>query len=429
MSDGEGTALKRFSPWFAVLIVLAMLVSACAKQAENTPAPSTPGASTPPKVQVQGVTDKEINIAAYGPLTGAASWIGLGTRDGLTLAFEEINKAGGIHGRQLKLTYLDDAYQVAQAQTVVRRITGEIKPFMVYSGSGSTVFVSVVDTLRESGLPVYNGFSGSAVVRKNPEVPNLFHGQAVSSTAFVKDLGTLLDQMKVKRVAVLHDVGEWGRSVCEPTVEELKKKGLAPLTIQTYKVGDTDFSGQLVAIRNSNAQIVVNCGHYPEASVILRQARELGVKAIFIGDTAQANPSVWERAGAAADNWLFNWYSPVFLSDEAGPMADFRAKYKARYPDAPAGRPNHADTFAYGDAHIIAKALKDAGPDLTKEKFMAAMKAIQNFQATPISAEASFNNPGNDGFSKTVWVLVRGGKTQVMGTPQIDEIAKLVGGL
>lgn len=385
--------------------------------------------SAAPAQSVQGVTDKEILIAAFGPLTGPASWIGLGTRDGFTLAIEEINKAGGIHGREIKLVYEDEAYQVAQAQTVVRRILSSTKPFLVYTGTGSTVFVSVADTLRDSKIPVYNGFSGSHAARKVPEVQNLFHGQAVSSAVFTTDLEKLLTDLNVKRVAVMHDVGEWGRSICVPTIEQLKKRGLTPLTIQNYKVGDTDFSGQLVAVRNANPQIVINCGHFPEASVILRQARELGVKALFIGDAAQANPSVWQRAGKATDNWMFNWYSPAFLSDEKGPMVDFRNKYKARYPNAPTGRPNHADTFSYGDAYIIAKALKDAGPKLTPEGFYAAMKKIKDFQPSPINAVASFDNPGNDGFNKTVWVLVQDGKTTVMGQAETAEVAKIVGGL
>ena len=386
-------------------------------------------ASAQGKAPVQGVTDKEILIGAVGPLTGPAIWMGLGTRDGFTLAIEEINKAGGIHGRQLKLVYEDDSYQVARAQTAVRRILSDTKPFLVFTGTGSTVFVSISDMLREAKIPVYNGFSGSINARKDPEVPLLFHGQAVSSTAFVADLDKLLTDLNVKRVAVMNDVGEWGRSLCEPTIEHLKKKGLAPLTVQNYKVGDTDFSGQLVPVRNANAQIVVNCGHFPEASIILKQAREMGVKSLFIGDAAQANPSVWARAGKAADNWIFNWFSPAYLSDETGPMVAFRAKYKARYPDAPLGRPNHADTFSYGDADLLSKAFRDAGPDLTPESFATAMKKIKNFQPTPITAAASFDNTGNDGFSKTLWVLVQDGKTSVVGPTQIKTVAGIISGL
>jgi len=386
-------------------------------------------ASAQGKTPVQGVTDKEILIAGFGPMTGPASWAGLGNRDGFTLAIEEINKAGGINGRQIKFVFEDDASQVARAQTVIRRILTEIKPFMVFSGTNSVVFTSVADTLREAKIPVYNGFSGSVAARKKPEAPYLFHGQAVPSTAYVVDLEKLLTEIGAKRVAILHDLHEWGRSLCEPSIEMLKKKGTPAVVVQTYKFGDTDFSGQLVAIRNANPQVVINCGSYPEAAIILKQAREIGVKSLFIGDAAQANASVWARAGKGADNFIFNWFSPAFLSDETGPMVPFRAKYKARYPDAPAGRPNHGDAFAYGDAYIIAKALKDAGPDLTPDSFAAALKNIKNFQPTPITGFGNFDNPGHEGFLKSVWILVQDGKTQVIGAPQLKTIAGMVGAL
>jgi ABC-type branched-subunit amino acid transport system substrate-binding protein len=379
---------------------------------------------------VPGVTEDEILIAGFGPLTGPASWIGLGTRDGLAMGFEEINENGGVHGRMLRLEWFDDQYEVAQAQTVIRRIVGDVEPFLVYSGTGSTVAVSVMDSLRESGIPAYNGFSGSPLSRKDEEAPNLFHGQAVSATWVIEDLMRLLEDLEVERVSVLHDVGEWGRSVCEPAIEALESDlGITPDTIQTYAVGDTDFTGQLIALRDADPQVIINCGHYPEAAVILSQARELGLDALFVGDTAQGNNSVWTRAGQAAENFIFNWYSPVFLTDPEGPMADFREKYEEQYPDAPEGRPAHSDTFAYGDAFIIAEALERAGENPTRESFQEAMKSLTDFQPTPINATANFDNPQNDGFQETVWMRVQDGQAVLIDDEQLAELREVVAGL
>ena len=407
----------RLGALFAVPL-MAMAVAGCGAEGDSG------------EGSVQGVTDDEILIAAFGPLTGPSSWIGLGTRDGLLMAVDEINAAGGIHGRKLRVEYFDDRYQVAQAQAVIRRIQSEVRPFMIYSGTGSTVFVSVADMLRQTGLPVYNGFSGSEIVRKEPEAPNMFHGQAVSARYVREDLVALLKDLGVERVAVMHDVGEWGRSVCEPSIEAMEEQlGLKPLTVQTYAAGDTDFSGQLVAIRNVNPQVIVNCGHYPEAAVIVAQARQLNVKALIIGDTAQGNDTVWKRAGDAAENFIFNWYSPYFLTDDEGPMNDFRKRYMEKYPDAPEGRPAHSDTFAYGDGLIIAEALKRAGRDLTPEKFIEAMKSIENFQASPITAVANFSNPGNDGFRESVWMRVKDGNAVRVDETNMSELKALIAGL
>jgi branched-chain amino acid transport system substrate-binding protein len=345
------------------------------------------------------------------------------------MAIEEINEAGGVHGRQLKLEWFDEAYEVATAQRLIRRLLSDVKPFMIYSGTGSTVFVSVHEMLRESGIPVYNGFSGSYLVRQDPEAPNMFHGHAVSAEWVQKGMLDLVQDLEAERVAVMHEVGEWGRSVCEPTIDLLKEVGVEPTTVETYTTGDTDFSGQLVSIRRTNPQVVVNCGLFPEAAVILQQARELGLQSIFIGDTAQANQSVWSRAGSAADNFIFNWYSPYFLTDEAGPMAEFRERYMERYPSAPEGRPAHSDTFAYGDARVIAEALERAGENPTHESFNEAMKTIVDFQTAPFNAHANFDNSRNDGFSVISFMRVIDGTPVNVDEQQLAELKEIVAGL
>lgn len=422
----------------AAVAVLGLALTACGGDDGATAAPDTTtdggdgtdgGDDAEPAASgdVPGVTDEEIVIAGFGPMTGGASWIGLGTRDGFTMGIDEINEAGGIHGRQIRLEYFDDQNEVAFAQNVLRRITGEIEPFMVFSGTGSTIFVSVADQLRELEIPVYNGFSGSPAGRQDPEVENMFHGQAVSATYVTRDQMALVEDLGAERVSVIHDVGEWGRSVCEPAIEALESElGITPDTVQTYQVGDTDFSGQLVALREADPDVVLNCGHYPEAAVILQQASELGLDALFIGDTAQGNATVWDRAGEAGEDFVFNWYSPVFLTDTTGPMADFREKYEERYPDAAEGRPAHSDTFSYGDAYIIAEALERAGEDLTVEKFLEAMKSLTDFQPTPINATADFSNPQNDGFQETVWMRVKDGEAVLVDDAEMEELRDLV---
>lgn len=419
----------RLKSRLALVGAVAMLAAACGGSASDTPAaPAAPAAPASNYVAPQGVTDDEIVIAAFGPMTGPVSWIGLGTRDGFTLAVEEINEAGGINGRKIRLEYFDDQNDVAYVQTVLRRITGEVKPFMVFSGSGSTIFVAVADQLRELGIPIYNGFSGSPLGRRDEEVDLMFHGQAVSGRYVTRDIIRLVQDLGTTNVAVIHDVGEWGRGVCLPTIEALGAVGITPAVVQTYAAGDTDYTGQLVAVRGSGADVVINCGHFPEAAVILQQAAELGVDAIFLGDTAQANSNVWERAGAAAEDFLFNWYSPVFLTDATGPMAEFRGRYSARYPSAPAGRPAHSDTFAYGDAYIIAEALKNAGPELTVEGFRNGMLSLNGFQPSPINASiGTFDNEARDGFEKTLWMRVKNGQAVLVDASNLAELKARIG--
>jgi len=85
----------------------------------------------------QGVTKDTILIGGFGPLTGPVAWIGLGSRDGINLAINEINSAGGVHGRKLKLIFEDDAASPSRALAAVKKLADQDKVFMLFSGAGS----------------------------------------------------------------------------------------------------------------------------------------------------------------------------------------------------------------------------------------------------------------------------------------------------
>lgn len=375
---------------------------------------ASPASEAPAAVEgsTQGITDDEIYIQGFGPLTGPASWVGLGNRDGFALAVKEINEAGGINGRMIRFEFADDEFEVSKAQGVVRKILDQDKPFLVYAGTGSTVFLSVADQLRAAGQATFNGFSGSEAARQTPEVPSLFHGEAVSTLWVTPAMIELVTaKLKATRVAIMSEDGEWGKTLCGAIVEELKQlPDIEIVTEQVYGAADTDFTGQLLAVKEANPQVVINCGLFPAAKIILRQANELGVEAQFIGDAGQANATVWAEAGEGAENWLFNWYQPQYLTDATGPMAEFREKFLAAYPDAPEGRPAHSDTFSYDAAYLIKMALDAAGPDLTQERFLEEMSKITDVNPTAISPNVNCSNERNECFVELNWMIVQNGQ-------------------
>jgi branched-chain amino acid transport system substrate-binding protein len=426
--------------WKKSLLALAastLVLSACSSESTDstatvespsaTEAAETAAETSAPEAYAvtQGITDDEIYIQGFGPITGPASWVGLGNRDGFSLAVDEINANGGIHGRQLRFDFADDEFEVSKAQGVVRKIIDQDKPFLVYSGTGSTVFLSVADQLREAKVPTFNGFSGSEAARQTPEVPNLYHGEAVSTLWVTPSFVEMINvNLKAKRVAIMNEDGEWGKTLCAGLVAELEAlPEIEIVTQQTYGAADTDFTGQLIAVRDANPQVVVNCGLFPAAKILLRQANELGIEAVWLGDAGQANATVWAEAGAGAEDWLFNWYQPQYLTDTTGAMAEFRTKYLASYPDAPEGRPAHSDTFSYDAAYIIANALDAAGPDLTADKFLAAMSAVENVNPTAISPNVNCANERNECFIELSWNIVTDGTARAATADDYSRLA------
>src|SRR5262245_40578520 len=97
----------------------------------------------------QGISEDSILIGAYGPITGPAAFIGLGGRDGMNLAVKEINAAGGVNGRKLKVLFEDDAFSPARALAAVKKLIDQDKVFVVFSVAGSNSTVGTIDFVKE----------------------------------------------------------------------------------------------------------------------------------------------------------------------------------------------------------------------------------------------------------------------------------------
>src|SRR4051812_22227993 len=101
-----------------------------------------------------GVSKDTINIGIFGPLSGAASWVGLGARDGLNLAVEQINDKGGINGRKIKVVSVDDQGTAAGAAAAARELVQKDQVFALVGGSTSTAVAAVVDYAQQQGVPL-----------------------------------------------------------------------------------------------------------------------------------------------------------------------------------------------------------------------------------------------------------------------------------
>ncbi|MES2910662.1 MAG: ABC transporter substrate-binding protein, partial [Pseudomonadota bacterium] len=134
---------------------------------------------TSPAFAQQGVTAQEITIGALGPLTGSTAFIGAPSRDGMQMAVDTINKRGGINGRKLKLVF-EHAFSPAESVAAAKKLVEQDKVFALVLASGSTGAAAAADYVRSVGVPTYNLFGSTPVIRE-PFAANVFHG-AVAST-------------------------------------------------------------------------------------------------------------------------------------------------------------------------------------------------------------------------------------------------------
>ena len=321
-----------------------------------------------------------ILIGAHVPLSGPSSELGQGFDYGAKLAFQEINAHGGINGRELKLIEADDQSSPNGAITAVQRLTLGQNLALLWNGSSSSPTVAVVPRMRTGPMPYYVGFASDPRVL-NPFSKYVFSGAAIPVASVVSNIADFLaDKLHAKRVALL----SCDQANCKSSVPLLKQalqaKAVTVAEDQTFHSGDTDFTGQINAIKASKADVVQIWGLPADGGRIVAQLRRDGVTAPIVGDTAMTDQAVLELAGPAAEGMYAMWIAGAqFLSDNTGPMGEFRAHFAKAFPDAPAGMPNQYTIRAYADAYVIAEALRRAGDNVSGENVTTQLETIHDF--------------------------------------------------
>jgi branched-chain amino acid transport system substrate-binding protein len=363
----------------------------------------------PACTQDVGLTKDQILIGGYGPITGPAAYIGLGSRDGTELAIKEINDAGGIHGRKLKLLFEDDGFSPSKALASVKKLVEQDKVFMMLGLSGSNPTVGTVEYSREARVPSY-AVLASAPQYTHPFNRYLFRGGATESVRYGElNAEYLIEFLQAKRIAMLSGTDENAKNEGDNTEKMLEKwYGVKLVMRAEFKVGDKDFTPQLLQAKQANPDIIITLAQVPEVSILLRQARELGIKQAIMGSPAAVDNGVIAGAGLNAEGYTGGWLSGQFLDSVHPDMVKFREAWTKLHPDAPKGRPNLFDVLGYSEMYVVSEAMKRAGPDLTREKLVDALETIENYKVSEIATPRTFTKWHHIGNFRMQYMVVLG---------------------
>lgn len=341
--------------------------------------------------QEPGVTADTIVIGAYGPITGPAAYVGLGGRDGADIALREINDAGGIHGRKLQMKFEDDGFSPTRALASVKKLIEQDKVFMILGLSGSNPTVGTLEYLKDAKVPNYVAIASAPQVTQ-PFNRYFFRGGTTEAARYGELYSEFLTQfLLAKRIAILSGSDEFPKNEGDAT-ERLMQKwyNVKPVVRVEFKVGDKDFTPQLLKIREANPEVIMTLGHVTEASIIVRQARELGMRQPIFGSGAMVDNALIASAGYAAEGFMGGWLTPLFLDSEHPDMQKFKQAFAKKYPDAAKGRPNVFDLIGYADMHVVAEGLRRAGKDLTREKFIDALETLEDWRVNEVATPRTF---------------------------------------
>jgi branched-chain amino acid transport system substrate-binding protein len=366
-------------------------------------------AALPSSAQQQGVSADTITIGAHGPITGPAAYIGLAGRDGMLLAAKEINAAGGINGRKIAVVFEDDGHSPTRALAAVKKMVEQDKVLAVMSVGGSNATVGAVDYMKEKGLVFYVSIASAPQVTW-PFARNTFRGGTTESARYGELYAEFLAS-RSKRIAIMSGREEYPRNEGDATVDKLKNWfQLAPVSRVEFNIGDKDFTAQLVTVQKANPDVIAFFGNPAEASIAMRQAKELGLKQPFFVGSNMVDPALVTAAKASAEGVTGFSLIPFLPGSKAPDMVKWEAAWRREYPSAPAGRPNNFDLLAYGDMYVLAEGLRRAGANLTTDGLIKALEGIQNYRVSPVATPRTFATRHHIGNLSLVPMVVKDGQ-------------------
>lgn len=347
--------------------------------------------ASPAIAQTQGVTADAIRIGAVGPITGPAAYIGLGGRDGLQLAVNEINAAGGVNGRKLEVVFEDDAHSPTRALAAAKKLVEQDQVFTLFSVGGSNATVGLVDYVRDRKVPLYVSFASAPQVTF-PFARNMFRGGTTETARYGELYAEIMDgYFKTKKVALMHGREEYPRNEANAIATKLKAwYGIEPAVRVDFSIGDKDFTSQLVKVQQAAPDVIAFFGNPAEAAIAVRQAKELGLKQRWFVGTTMVDTAFVTAARSNAEGVVGFALIPLLPTSTHPEMAKWKAAWSKAYPSAPAGRPNIFDILAYSDMYVLAEALKKAGKDLSADKLITALEGITDYRVGAIATPRTF---------------------------------------
>ncbi|MEV4704034.1 ABC transporter substrate-binding protein [Actinoplanes sp. NPDC049316] len=391
--------MRRTSTVLAALALVAA-ATACSDSGGGGGSANTPG-----------VTGTEIVVGTHMPLTGPAAAGYSKIAPASKAYFDYVNANGGVHGRKITYKIMDDTYNPATTQQVVRELVLQDKVFAILNGLGTPTHTGVLDFLKTNRVPDLFVASGSRSWNQPDKYPGTF-GFNVDYTVEGKILATHVKQTQAgKKVCFLGQDDDFGRDALAGI-----EKILGPVAAkQSYVTSNPNVGPQMGALKQAGCQVVMLATVPGFTALSLGTAAKIGFKPQFVVSqvgadlttlTKQLGPAAPLTEGLISDNYL------PLSTDDANPWIQLFKKVNAQYN----GNAEFDNNIVYGMsvAYLFVQTLQAAGKDLTRDGLIAAVEK-GGFQG-PGMAPLRFSKTDHSGYGGMRLSRVQGGKQAYFGT-------------
>lgn len=352
----------------------------------------------------------KIRIGLNYELTGNTATYGTNLKDGVLLAFEEINAAGGVLGKELETVVIDNKSDATESANVSTRLATRENVVALLGPATSGNTKAAIPAAMQNKIPLISASATAddVTLDANGNVKEYafktcfndsFQGVMMAQFAY-NDLG-------LRKAAVLADTtSDYAQGLSKSFQKTFKELGGEILSVEAYAAGDTDFKAVLTNLKGENPELLYVPGYYEEVGLIIRQARELGLNVPILGGDGYESPKLFELAGKDALNDIYysSHYSPM---DDSEQVLKFKENFRKKFNK----EPDAFNALGYDLGYLVADALERAG-EANPEKLKVALEETDGFAG--ITGTLTIDESHNPIKSVTIIKIVDGEPTFLM---------------
>ncbi|WP_374624940.1 ABC transporter substrate-binding protein [Pandoraea sp.] len=350
-----------------------------------------------------------IKIGVSGPYTGGSSSMGVSMRDGVRLAASEINKAGGVLGRQIVLVERDDEAKNERGVQIAQELINKERVVATVGFINTGVALASQRFYQDAKIPVFNNVATGTVITeqfKAPKYPDnyVFRNSAKDSIQAPMIVEEAITRRGFKKPAILADSTNYGQLGREDLEKALAAKGIKPVAEEKFNIKDVDMTAQLLKAKQAGADVILTYGIGPELAQIANGMGKLGWKLPLVGSWTLAMANYIDNSGANGEGARM---PQTFIQEPNTPKRKaFIDAYLAMFKP----KNNRIDSAVsaaqgYDSIYLLAAAIKQAGTT-DGPKVRAALENLK----TPVDGVVTtydhpFTHDDHDAISANIPVM------------------------
>src|SRR5437870_6146756 len=357
--------------------------------------------------ETRGVSKTEIVLGMHTDLSGPAATYGVSSSNAVKMRFDEVNAAGGIHGRKIRLIVEDTQYQVPRAVQAGTKLINRDHIFAMVAGLRTPMNNALFKDQRDAGVP--NLFPLSAARSMYEPFHRLkFYGAASYVDQVRAGINYFVTKKNKKALCAMYQDTDFGKEVLDGVQMQADKLKVKLVETVTHKPTDQDFTAQITKLKGAGCDLVVIGTIVRDSIVPYATARKIGWTDVdFLGSAASYDLFVAAAQGGVTEGLYAMGLTDMPYRDTFGPAAQaWFDRYKERYKNDP----NIGAIYGHVAADLTMVALERSGPNLTTESFVKGLESIKGYHDIFNGPEVNFGRDKHQGANSSFLAVVKGGR-------------------